>query len=89
MKHPLHWRDLLRVQLNIGVNYQQLLRPKIYHIWNFGLWLKILMLRHERYLDTQKFLGSNKALQSIQGELLNNTSKLTEINKHIKRETKK
>ena len=28
-------------------------------------------------------------LKSIQGELLNNTSKLTEINKHIKRDTKK
>ena len=40
-------------------------------------------------LDMQKFLGIEKALQSIQGELLNNTSKLTEINKRIKRYTKK
>ena len=30
-------------------------------------------------LDMQEFLGIDKALQSIQGELLNNTSKLTEI----------
>ena len=30
-----------------------------------------------------------KALQSIQGKLLNNTSKVTEINKRIKRDTKK
>ena len=37
----------------------------------------------------QEFLGIDKALQSIQGELLNNTSKLTEINKRIKRDTKK
>ena len=37
----------------------------------------------------REFLGIDKALQSIQGELLNNTSKLTEINKHIKRDTKK
>ena len=37
----------------------------------------------------QEFLGIDKALQSIQGELLNNTSKLTEINKSIKRDTKK
>ena len=36
-------------------------------------------------LDMQEFLGIDKALQSIQGELLNNTSKLTEINKRIKR----
>ena len=36
-------------------------------------------------LDMREFLGINKALQSIQGELLNNTSKLTEIDKRIKR----
>ena len=40
-------------------------------------------------LDMREFLGIDKALQSIQGELLNNTSKLTEINKNIKRDTKK
>ena len=40
-------------------------------------------------LDTREFLGIDKALQSIQGELLNNTSKLTEINKRNKRDTKK
>ena len=37
----------------------------------------------------REFLGIDKALQSIQGELLNNTSKLTETNKRIKRDTKK
>ena len=37
----------------------------------------------------REFLGIDKALQSIQGELLNNTSKLTEINKRNKRDTKK
>ena len=36
-----------------------------------------------------EFLGIDKASQSIQGELLNNTSKLTEIDKRIKRDTKK
>ena len=40
-------------------------------------------------LDMREFLGINKALQSIQGELLNNTSKLTEIDKPIKRDIKK
>ena len=40
-------------------------------------------------LDMREFLGVDKALQSIQGELLNNTSKWTEINKRIKRDTKK
>ena len=36
----------------------------------------------------REFLGIDKALQSIQDELLNNTSKLTEINKRIQRDTK-
>ena len=36
-----------------------------------------------------EFLGINKALQNIEGELLNNTSKLTDINKRIKRDSKK
>ena len=40
-------------------------------------------------LDLRDFLGIDKALQSKQGELVNNTSKLTEINKRIKRDTKK
>ena len=40
-------------------------------------------------LDMQEFLGIDEALQSIQGELLNNISKLTEIDKRTKRDTKK
>ena len=40
-------------------------------------------------LDMREFVGIDKALQSIQGELLNNTSKLSEIDKHIKTDTKK
>ena len=40
-------------------------------------------------LDMREVLGIDKAIQSIKGELLNNTSKLTEINKNIKRDTKK
>ena len=39
-------------------------------------------------LIMQEFLGTDNALQSIQGELLNNASKLTEISKRIKRDTK-
>ena len=35
----------------------------------------------------REFLGIEKALQSIQGELLNNTSKLIEIDKRIQRDT--
>ena len=40
-------------------------------------------------LDMREFLAIYKALQSMQGELLNNTSKSTEIDKRIKRDIKK
>ena len=40
-------------------------------------------------LDMLRCLGIDKTLQSIQSELLNNTSKLTEIYKLIKIDTKK
>ena len=40
-------------------------------------------------LNMREFLGIDKALQNIPGELLNNTSKLTEIDKRIKKDTKK
>ena len=40
-------------------------------------------------LDMREFLAIDKVLQSMQGELLNNTTKLTEINKRIERDTKK
>ena len=40
-------------------------------------------------LDIRKFLGIDKTLQNIQGELLHHTSKLTEINNCIKKDTKK
>ena len=40
-------------------------------------------------VDMPEFLRIDKVLQSLQGGLLNNTSKLTEINKRIKRDTKK
>ena len=39
-------------------------------------------------LDMREFLGIDKALQSIQGELLNNTSKLTEIDRRIQKDIK-
>ena len=40
-------------------------------------------------LDMREFLGIDKALQRIQGELKNNVGKLTEIDAHITRENNK
>ena len=39
-------------------------------------------------LNMREFLRTDSVLQDIQDELLNNTSKLTEIDKRIKRDTK-
>ena len=39
--------------------------------------------------NTDLHMHARKALQNIPGELLNNTSKLTEIDKRIKKDTKK
>ena len=54
-----------------------------------GIHVKTREASQNTDLDMREFLGIDKALQSIQGELLNNMSKLTEINKNIKRDTKK
>ena len=40
-------------------------------------------------LDMQELLGTSKALQSINGELRNNTAKISELDKRIKRDTAK
>ena len=40
-------------------------------------------------LDMHEFLGIDAALQRIKGEIVNNTSKITEIDRHIKREQDK
>ena len=39
-------------------------------------------------LDMQEFLGIDKAFPTIQGELVNNTSKLTGINERIEKRVK-
>ena len=67
-------------------------------LWSLAedIHVKIREASQNTDLDMWEFLGIDKALQSIQGELLNNTSKLTEINKRIdinaenkRRDTKK
>ena len=54
-------------------------------IQNFDL--KIREVSQNTDLDMREFLGIHKALQGIKGEFLNNMSKLTEIDKRIKRDT--
>ena len=54
-----------------------------------GIHVKTRQASQNNDLDMREFLGIDKALQSTQSELLNNTSKLTEVDKSIKRDTKK
>ena len=54
-----------------------------------GIHIKTRETSQNTDLDMREFLGIDKALKSIQGELLNNTSKLTEIDKWIRKNTKK
>ena len=53
------------------------------------IYTKMREASQQTELDMREFLGISKALQSIKGELLNNMSKLTEIDKRIKTDTKK
>ena len=50
--------------------------------------VKTLEASQNTDLEMREFFGFAKVLQSIRSELLDNTSKLTEINKPIKRDTK-
>ena len=87
MKYPLHWKDLLRLQLNLSVNCQHIEMESIPFMELSSLvediHVKTREVSQNTDLDMREFLGIDKALQGIQGELLNDTSKLTEINKHI------
>ena len=52
--------------------------------------MKMFMLKYKGALqntdlDMREFLGIDETLQTIQVELLNNTSKLTKFNEYIKK----
>ena len=83
MKHPLRWSVLptdLQME-TIPLKDLSSLAEEIH--------VKTREASQNTDLDMREILTTDKALQSIQGELLNNTTKLTEINKHIERDTKK
>ena len=50
--------------------------------------VKVREASHYTDFDMREFLGIAKASQTMQGELVNNTSKLTETNEHIKKRIK-
>lgn len=57
---------------------------------NFQLELKVFLLKHKKIqntdLEMSEFLGIDKALQTIQGELTKKASKLAGINEKMQKE---
>ena len=93
MKHPLDWRNLfkaatkLRSELPRDMEMESIPLTKLSSLAE-DIHIKKRKASQNTNLDMPDVLGIDKALQGIQGELLNNTSKLTEINKSIKIDTK-
>ena len=98
IKHPLRYKDLLKQQLNLGVNCRQMQRLKVNPFPLSAMKLSSLAediraktreASQSTNLDVQEVLGINKVLETIHGELVNNTTKLTVINERKKKESKK
>ena len=87
MKHPLHWRDLLRLQLGLGALLGVLLtniEMKSVSLMELSslaedIHVKTRKASQNTDLDIREFLEINKASESIQGGLLNNTQKLKRL----------
>ena len=78
----------LRCELPTNIEMESILRDELSSLVE-DIHVKTREASQNAELDMREFLKIDKALQSIHYELLNNTSKLTGINKYIKRDTKK
>ena len=87
MRYPLHWRDLLRLQLGLGALLGVLLtiiEMKSVSLMELSslaedIHVKTRKASQNTDLDIREFLEINKASESIQGGLLNNTPKLKRL----------
>ena len=78
----------LKAELRTDLQMESILLKELLFLAE-DIHVKTLEASQNTDLDMREFLGVNKGFQSIQAELLNNTSKLAEIDKRIKRDTKK
>ena len=78
----------LRIELPADIQMESIPPEKLSSL-AADIHVKIREASQNTDLDMQEFLGIDKALQSIQGKLSNNTSTLTEINECIEKESKK
>ena len=94
----MRYKDLLKQQLNLGVNCRQMQRLKVNPFPLSAMKLSSLAediraktreASQSTNLDVQEVLGIDKVLETIHGELVNNTTKLTVINERKKKESKK
>ena len=85
MKTPLHESCLSKLQLNARVKIDT--APPINFLTK-NLHLKTGKTSQNTDLDIREILGIGKSLQFRYGELVNNTSKWTRIDKRIKKVTK-
>ena len=87
MRYPLHWRDLLRLQLVLGALLGVLLtiiEMKSVSLMELSSLAEDIQVKTRKAsqntdLDIREFLEINKASESIQGGLLNNTPKLKRL----------
>ena len=89
MKHHVFWRDLLRLQVNLKSELPTDLQMESIPLKNLSFLVEDIHIKTKEasqntHLYMQEFLAINKFLQNIQGELLNNTTKLMDIDRHNK-----
>ena len=89
MKHHLFWRDLLRLQVNLKSELPTDLQMESIPLKDLSFLVEDIHIKTQEasqytHLHMREFLAIDKFLQSIQGELLNNTTKLTEIDRRNK-----
>ena len=93
MKHPLHWRDVFKAATKLRHELPTDIKMEIMPLMEISFLVEDIHVKTREAsqntdLGMREFLGIGKALQSIQGEVLNNTLILTEINKHTKGDSK-
>ena len=93
MKHPLHWRDVFKAATKLRHELPTDIKMEIMPLMEISFLVEDIHVKTREAsqntdLGMREFLGIGKVLQSIQGEVLNNTLILTEINKHTKGDSK-
>ena len=74
--------------IELRVSYQQAKKWQLNHNYAKYIHSETQEASQNTDLHMWEFLGIDKSLQSVQGELVNNSTTLIEIDKHLKKECK-